>query len=86
MTLRFLEAEINAGYGRPSVREQHRRMCRIYDEWAAAANDAMPATTLPIRDLVGVQYGAILAAADYATRRSAAALHRTDGRASCSPS
>jgi len=76
MTRRFLEAEINAGYARPTIRTQYRRMCQIYDEWAAAANNAMPATTLPIRDLVGLQYGAILAAADYAARRGDTSTRR----------
>lgn len=69
MTLRLLEAETRAGLARPAVRRQHDRMQSVFDDWATAADAAMTATTLPIRNVVGVQYGAILAAADHAARR-----------------
>ncbi|SHF79738.1 Zinc carboxypeptidase [Jatrophihabitans endophyticus] len=69
MTLRLLEAEIGAGNGTPAIREQYRRMTRVYQEWAEAALAVTPAETLPIRSLVGVQFGAIVAAAGYARGR-----------------
>jgi hypothetical protein len=69
MTLRLLEAEINAGNGTPAIREQYRRLQARYDEWAVEALKVTPAGTLPIRRLVGVQFGAILAAASYAVGR-----------------
>ena len=69
MTLRLLEAEINAGNGTPRIRQQYRRMIAIYDRWSEAALKVTPAETLPIKSLVGVQFGAILAAAAYAVGR-----------------
>jgi len=69
MTLRLLEAEIAAGNGRPHIREQYRRMSAVYEQWAEQALRVTPARTLPIRDLVGVQYGTLLAAAGYAIGR-----------------
>jgi hypothetical protein len=69
MTLRLLEAEISAGNGTPRIREQHRRLTVIYDGWSEKALRVTPPVTLPIRDLVGVQFGAILAAASYAVGR-----------------
>jgi hypothetical protein len=69
MTLRLLEAEIGAGHGTPRIREQYRRLTAIYDAWAAEALAVTPPETLPIRSLVGVQYGAILAGAAYAAGR-----------------
>jgi hypothetical protein len=69
MTLRLLEAEISAGNGTPRIRGQYRRMREVYEHWSVDALRGTPAVTLPIRKLVGVQYGAILAAASYATGR-----------------
>jgi hypothetical protein len=69
MTLRLLEAEIAAGNGRPAIREQYRRMSAVYERWAEEALRVTPAETLPIKALVGVQYGAILASADFARGR-----------------
>ncbi|WP_033294674.1 M14 family zinc carboxypeptidase [Amycolatopsis jejuensis] len=69
MTLRLLEAEINAGNGTPRIRGQYRRLRAVYDEWGAEAVRATPAETLPINALVGVQLGAILAGAVHVRER-----------------
>lgn len=69
MTLRALDAEIYAGNGTPLIRAQRERLDEAYRAWAAEALAATPATTIPIRNMVGVQFGAILAAASYAADR-----------------
>jgi hypothetical protein len=69
MTLRLLEAEIAAGNGTPRIRGQYRQLLATYQRWAEQALAVTPPATMPIRSLVGVQYGAILASADYARDR-----------------
>lgn len=69
MVLRALEAEITAGNGTPLIRAQHARLEATYNRWGEEAIKVTPPTTIPIGSLVGVQYGAILAAACYAADR-----------------
>ncbi len=82
MTLRLLEAEIAAGNGTPRIRGQYRELLATYHRWADDALRVTPAQTLPIRSLVGVQYGAILASADYARDRHGPAACAGSGAAS----
>lgn len=70
MTLRALEAEIVAGNGTPLIRRLYARLDEAYRGWAVEASQVTPAgSTIPIRDLVGVQLGAILAASSHAADR-----------------
>lgn len=65
MLLRALEAEIAIGNGTPVLRAQAARLGARYEEWGAEALKVTPPHTVALRNLVGVQYGAILAAASY---------------------
>lgn len=69
MTLRALEAEIVAGHGTPLIRQAHARLLDVYEQWSAEVRAAPQPRTIPLRDLVGVQYGAILSAASHAVGR-----------------
>ncbi|MFJ9421940.1 M14 family zinc carboxypeptidase [Streptomyces sp. NPDC101249] len=68
MLLRALGAELTAGTATPEVRRRHRELLTAYEEWERAAE---PATGEPIgiATLAGVQYAALLAAADHARVR-----------------
>ncbi|MEU7324403.1 M14 family zinc carboxypeptidase [Streptomyces griseoviridis] len=65
MLLRALGAELVAGTATPEVRRRHAELLTAYEEWERAAE---PATGEPIEiaTLSGVQYAALLAAADHA--------------------
>lgn len=69
MMLRTLEVELVAGHGTPRIRDAYKAMSQTYDGWAAEALKVTPPETLPIRTLVGVQLGAILAGAAHAADR-----------------
>lgn len=66
MMLRALDGEIGVGHGTPTIRQQRKRLEEIYQEWLAEAAESTQADLIPIRKLVGVQYGAILATAEHA--------------------
>ena len=68
MLVRALQAEVDAGLGRPKVRSELSRLRDVYEGWCQEAAAATPAETVALRSLVGVQYGAIVAAADHAAR------------------
>ncbi|MDH6214054.1 M14 family zinc carboxypeptidase [Streptomyces pseudovenezuelae] len=65
MLLRALHAEVVAGTATPEVRRRHRELLKTYETWERAAD---PATgdPIPISTLAGIQYAALLAAADHA--------------------
>lgn len=65
MLLRALGAELGAGTATPEVRRRYAELLATYEEWERAAE---PATGEPIEiaTLSGVQYAALLAAADHA--------------------
>ncbi|QTI87256.1 M14 family zinc carboxypeptidase [Streptomyces sp. AgN23] len=65
MLLRALHAEVVAGIASPEVRRCHRELLETYETWERAA---APATgdPIPISTLAGIQYAALLAAADHA--------------------
>lgn len=63
MLLRALEAQTNAGLASAGLRRLTARLDSLYTEWLTAPSIADDAVVIPISRLVGVQYGAILAAA-----------------------
>jgi hypothetical protein len=63
MLLRALEAESVAGVAPAPLRRLATRLEVLYTQWQADAAEATTAEVIPIGRLVGVQYGAILAAA-----------------------
>ena len=71
MLLRALEAEVVAGVASAQLRRLSERMHGIYDGWQAEAAASNAAEVIPIASLVGVQYGAILAAAAHLGRQGA---------------
>jgi hypothetical protein len=72
MLAKALQVEVEAGVAAPQVREAAVEMTAIFDDWCALAEQVTPPEALPIRSLVGVQLGAVLACA----------LHLSDGRTS----
>ncbi|GIH97162.1 M14 family zinc carboxypeptidase [Planobispora siamensis] len=66
MLLRALEGELAIGNGTAAVRRCTRRLAEVYAAWCAEADAETPGETIPIRDLVAIQYGAVLAGAAHA--------------------
>ncbi|AXK35010.1 peptidase M14 [Streptomyces armeniacus] len=77
MLLRALGAEITAGTASPEVRACHTELLEVYAVWEA---EAAPVTgdPLPIATLAGVQYAALLAAADHSMPGGAPAPEPAD--------
>ncbi|MDR1213464.1 MAG: hypothetical protein LBK54_05170 [Propionibacteriaceae bacterium] len=65
MTWRALAAEVQAGVAAVELRRLAARMATHFADWAAEAETLDGAEPIAIQDLVGVQYGAILAGAAY---------------------
>jgi hypothetical protein len=65
MLLRAFAAECAAGSAPATVRRIAERFETVYATWIAEAADADEAEVIPVSALVGVQYGAILAAASH---------------------
>ncbi|WP_419996877.1 M14 family zinc carboxypeptidase [Streptomyces boninensis] len=65
MLLRALAAELAAGTAPPAVRRLHRRLAERYQDWEKDA-EPLHGSPIPIAALAGVQYAALLAAADHA--------------------
>lgn len=65
MLLRALEAETVAGTAGPELRRLAGEAAALYGEWQQRPARADAAEAVPIARLVGVQYGAVLAAAAY---------------------
>jgi hypothetical protein len=65
MLLRMLEGEIAIGNGTPAIRKQLVESTRVFEEWADRLENSLEMRVVPIRKLVSVQLGAVLAAADY---------------------
>ncbi|WP_345568751.1 M14 family zinc carboxypeptidase [Nonomuraea rosea] len=66
MLLRALEGELAVGNGTPAIRAQAGELSRTYAEWCAEAEATASDETIPIRHLVSIQYGGILAGAAHA--------------------
>lgn len=65
MMLRMLEGEIAIGNGTPAIRQQLVESTRVFEEWADRLENSLEMRVVPIRKLVAVQLGAVLAAAEY---------------------
>ncbi|MGW7354485.1 M14 family zinc carboxypeptidase [Streptomyces sp. NPDC054784] len=76
MLLRALAAEITAGTAGPVVRACHAELLAVYEGWEAEA-DPVTGEPIPVATLAGVQYAALLAAADHARAAGAAQGDRT---------
>ncbi|GAA5066618.1 hypothetical protein HNP84_000978 [Thermocatellispora tengchongensis] len=71
MLLRALEGELAIGNGTPAIRRHAASLTRTYAKWCADAESGTPDETIPIGNLVAIQYGSILAgAAQAAASRS----------------
>ncbi|MEU0486708.1 hypothetical protein ABZ260_47035, partial [Streptosporangium sp. NPDC006013] len=66
MLLRALEGELAVGNGTPTIRARARTLSDTYAKWCAEAEAGTPDETIPIRHLVAIQYGGILAGAAHA--------------------
>jgi hypothetical protein len=65
MMLRMLEGEIAIGNGTPAIRKQLIDSTRVFNEWADRLEGSLEMRVVPIRKLVSVELGAVLAAAEY---------------------
>ncbi|WP_411700242.1 M14 family zinc carboxypeptidase [Conyzicola sp.] len=65
MLLRALESEVNAGVAPAEVHRLARELDGVYARWQTEAAAANTAVVIPIATLVGVQFGAVLAAASH---------------------
>ncbi|GIJ43915.1 zinc carboxypeptidase [Virgisporangium aliadipatigenens] len=63
MLLRAIEGEFAIGHATPVLRRQYALLSRAYDAWALEAETTTTPHTVPIGDLVAIQYAAILATA-----------------------
>jgi hypothetical protein len=63
MLLRMLEGEIATGNGTPKIRKAHQEALASFEERAAALDSNLDVRSVPIRKLVAVQLGAVIAAA-----------------------
>ncbi|NBE99268.1 hypothetical protein FE391_42125 [Nonomuraea sp. KC401] len=66
MLLRALEGELAVGDTTPAIRTWTRELTRTYDGWCAEAEAGAAHESIPIRHLVCLQYGAVLAGAGHA--------------------
>lgn len=62
MLVRALRAEVDAGTAAPELRRVAVEAQELFDGWLGEALEAGSSAPLPLRAVVGVQYGAILAA------------------------
>jgi hypothetical protein len=69
MMLRMLEGEIAIGNGTPAIRKQLIESTKVFEEWADRLEASLEMRVVPIRKLVSVELGAVLAAADYLVRQ-----------------
>ncbi|WP_204043168.1 M14 family zinc carboxypeptidase [Acrocarpospora phusangensis] len=66
--LRALDGEIAIGNATPAIRRHARTLGETYEKWCADAESQTSDQTIPIKHLVALQYGAILAGAHHALR------------------
>ncbi|GAA1011348.1 zinc carboxypeptidase [Acrocarpospora pleiomorpha] len=66
--LRALDGEIAIGNATPAIRHHARTLSETYEKWCADAESQTSDQTIPIKHLVALQYGAILAGAHHALR------------------
>jgi hypothetical protein len=65
MLVRMLEGEIATGNGTPKIREQYKKAIAAFDTWATDLENDLQYRAVPIRKLVAVQLGAVLATAEH---------------------
>jgi hypothetical protein len=70
MLLRLLEGEVAIGNGTPAIRQHLGEARATFDRWATELEADTEARPVPIRKLVAVQLGAVLATADHLARAS----------------
>ena len=73
LIVRMLEAEVAIGNGTPAVRATLQDATETFERWGAQLESELNFRTVPIRKLVAVQLGAILAAAEYLAGKRAVA-------------
>jgi hypothetical protein len=73
LIVRMLQAEIAIGNGTPAVRQTLQDATETFERWGAQLESELNFRTVPIRKLVAVQLGAILAAAEYLAEKRAVA-------------
>ena len=69
MLLRMLEGEIAIGNGTPNIRRHLKEATETFEAWADKLEAALNYRVVPIRKLVAVQLGAVLATATYLSRQ-----------------
>ncbi len=65
LIVRMLQAELAIGNGTPAIRASLQEATETFERWGAQLESELNFRTVPIRKLVAVQLGAILAAAEY---------------------
>ena len=70
---RMLEGEVGIGNGAPVIRTELAKARETFDRWAAQLESELDFRTVPIRKLVAVQLGSVLAAAEYLARSQGSA-------------
>jgi hypothetical protein len=71
LIVRMLEGEVGIGNGTPGIRRELVAARDTFERWGAQLESELDFRTVPIRKLVGVQFGAVLAAAEYLSRQRA---------------
>lgn len=65
LIVRMLEGEVGIGNGTPAIRTELLAARETFERWGAQLESELEFRTVPIRKLVGVQLGAVLAAAEH---------------------
>lgn len=74
MLVRMLEGEVAIGNGTPTIRTHLEQASATFGQWARELEDDLNMRVVPIRKLVSVQLGAVLAAAQHLADSSHATL------------
>ncbi len=69
MLIRMLEGEVSTGNSAPNIRAALKEANETFDAWSAALDAELEFRTIPIRKLVAVQLGAVLATAEHLAGR-----------------
>ncbi|MDQ3657557.1 MAG: peptidase [Chloroflexota bacterium] len=70
MLVRMLEGEVAVGNGTPKIRMRLKEATTTFETWASDLEADLNMRVVPIRKLVAVQLGAVLAAADHLARET----------------
>jgi hypothetical protein len=73
MLVRMLEGEIAIGNGTPAIRKQLVEARQTFEAWADKLEGALNYRVVPIRKLVAVQLGSVLATANYLSQQRGSA-------------